>query len=91
MTEQEFLEVYGKGLSEPDKSPSKRLVENPSNKAWEDGAERDEKGRYIDSRHDDEEHNYYDYNDYKFVDEELETCGTEVNWVALGKVGTPKQ
>ena len=79
-------------MTEDDNSPNRlKATSNNNNKPWEDGAERDEKGRYIDTRHEEDEHNYYDYNDYKYIDEELETCGTEVNWITTGKVGEPKQ
>lgn len=50
----------------------------------------DEKGRYI-CHHDDEYHNYYDYNDYAFIDEKLQTCGSSIDWVKKGKVGVSKQ
>ncbi len=82
MTEEEFLETYGKGLA------IKPVLK--SDHPWDDEAQYDENGRYID-RHDAEQHNYFDYNDYKYIDETLEHCGKEVNWVKEGKVSPPKQ
>ena len=51
--------------------------------------EYDEKGRYQ-CRHDEELHDYFDYQDYEYIDDELKTCGDHVNWVEKGKVSDPK-
>lgn len=83
MTEEEFLEVYGKGLHEGRKVTL-------GTKAWDDGAEYDENGRFVD-RHDEDMHNYFDYNDYAYIDDTLKTCGSSIDWVKKGKVGKPKQ
>lgn len=72
MSEEEFLEVYGKELS------SKPVL--GSDHPWDDHAQYDENGRYID-RKDAEQHNYFDYNDYKYIDETLVSCGKEIDWV----------
>ena len=82
ITEDEFLETYGKGLKE-------RPLLGAMN-TWDDGADYDEQGRYIDD-HDSMDHNYFDYNDYHYIDEKLKVCSKDVNWVKEGKVGKPKQ
>lgn len=82
LTEHEFLEIYGKSLLEHTSKPLLMQRE-------EDYKEYDEKGRYH-CRHDDELHDYFDYNDYDYIDEKLKTCGTQVNWVTQGKVTPPK-
>ena len=88
MTEEEFLEVYGKGLLE------RPAVSHKLGGSWgnddQEYQEYDEKGRYH-CRHDDELHDYFDYNDYNYIDNNLKTCGSSVNWVTAGKVGPVKQ
>ena len=78
MNEHEFLSVYGKGLL------------GSTDDEQQEYKEFDENGRYI-CRHDDELHNYFDYQDYEYIDTKLKTCGNAIDWVAKGKVGAPKQ
>ena len=82
MTEGEFLDTYGRGLHE-----GRRLSSSSTSDEY---VEYDERGRYH-CRHDDELHDYFDYNDYGYIDESLKSCGTEVDWLAMGKVGKVKQ
>jgi len=84
MTEEEFLDTYGRGLLEW------REHSLRSSSTTEEYVEYDERGRYH-CRHDDELHDYFDYNDYRYIDESLKSCGTEVNWLTQGKVGKVKQ
>lgn len=84
MTEGEFMDTYGRGLLEG------RRHSLRSYSATEEYVEYDERGRYH-CRHDDELHDYFDYNDYRYIDESLKSCGTEVNWLTQGKVGKVKQ
>ena len=84
MTEGEFLDTYGKGLLEG------RHSLQVGQSSTEEYVEYDERGRYH-CRHDDELHDYFDYNDYEYIDDSLKSCGNEVNWLAQGKVGKVKQ
>jgi hypothetical protein len=84
MTEGEFLETYGKGLLEG------RHSLQVGQSSTEEYVEYDERGRYH-CRHDDELHDYFEYNDYEYIDDSLKSCGNEVNWLAQGKVGKVKQ
>lgn len=86
MSEEEWLEIYGKGLKEEES----KIKLRGSQQWWNDDGPYDEKGRWI-CNHDEEGHNYFDYNDYKYIDNELKHCGASVDWVKKGKVGTPKQ
>jgi C1A family cysteine protease len=36
-------------------------------------------------------HDYFDYQDYEYIDKSLKTCGDHINWVEKGKVSDPKQ
>jgi hypothetical protein len=65
MTEEEFLQSYGKGLLESEATRHRlRWGEEES----EEYREYDERGRYH-CRHDDELHDYFDYNDYQYIDD----------------------
>lgn len=90
MSEAEFLEIYGKGLiNDPEQDKRhKRLQQS----IYRDPDDYDEKGRYK-CRHDNEGHNYFDYNDYSYIDNNLTHINPpkEVNWVAKGMVTPPKQ
>jgi hypothetical protein len=66
-----------------------RKTKNLESPATLKGDEIDEEGRYH-CRHDDELHDYFDYQDYEWIDKNLKTCGADINWVAQGKVGKPK-
>jgi hypothetical protein len=87
LNEEEWLAIYGKGLHEAKKT--KRLLLKTE---WlDDEGPYDEKGRYM-CRHDEEMHNFFDYNDYKYIDDELKHCNLpSVDWIKHGKVGVPKQ
>ena len=82
ISELEFLEVYGKSVLGNDKPILKQTIN-------ENEGDYDEKGRYI-CKHDDELHNFFDYNDYKYIDTQLKRCGNQIDWVKLGKVSPPK-
>lgn len=51
------------------------------------GQEEESTGRYQ-CRHDEEQHNWFDYNDYKYIDS-LKSCKSK-DWIKEGKVGRVK-
>lgn len=87
LSEEEFLEIYGKGLHE---TKANHKLSSTSLLGDSEDPDIDENGRYKCS-HDDELHNYFDYNDYKFIDTKLKACGKSIDWFKQGKVGYPKQ